>query len=303
MDQFFSRADVDAARARRRATGTRPTRTTSTPGRRRCWPRPSGRCWCSARTCGPTAPSTRRSRLAETAGVPVITNGMGRGVLPAGHPLLVTRARGEAFGQADLVVVVGTPLDFRLGYGTFGGKDGAPPAAVVHLADAPGQLAAPRRPRRRRPPATCRWSWTALLDGLAERREPARRTTAWTDAACRTPHGPRVEKDRALLDSDADPIHPARIYGELRPPAGRRRGRHRRRRRLRVVRRQVRRAEARPAAGWTPGRTAASAPAWATRSRPGWPARRSQVVLLLGDGAAGFSLMDVDTLVRHRCRS
>ena len=79
-------------------------------------------------------------RLAETAGVPVITNGMGRGVLPAGHPLLVTRARSEAFGHADLVVVVGTPLDFRLGYGTFGGKEGAP-AAVVHLADSPGQLA------------------------------------------------------------------------------------------------------------------------------------------------------------------
>ena len=26
----------------------------------------------------------------------------------------------------------------------------------------------------------------------------------------------------------------------------------------------------------------------------------AQVVLLLGDGAAGFSLMDIDTLVRHR---
>ncbi len=54
-------------------------------------------------------------RLAETAGVPVITNGMGRGILPAGHPLLVTRARSVAFGQADLVVVAGAPLDFRLG--------------------------------------------------------------------------------------------------------------------------------------------------------------------------------------------
>ena len=33
--------------------------------------------------------------------------------------------RQAAFGTADLVVVVGTPLDFRLGYGVFGGKDGA----------------------------------------------------------------------------------------------------------------------------------------------------------------------------------
>ena len=36
--------------------------------------------------------------------------------------------------------MVGTPLDFRLGYGTFGGKDGAPAAQVVHLADSPGQV-------------------------------------------------------------------------------------------------------------------------------------------------------------------
>ena len=71
----------------------------------------------------------------------VITNGMGRGILPAGHPLLVTRARSVAFGQADLVVVAGAPLDFRLGYGVFGGKDDRAAAPVVHIADSPGQLA------------------------------------------------------------------------------------------------------------------------------------------------------------------
>ena len=66
---------------------------------------------------------------------------MGRGVVPGGHRLLVTKARGLALGSADLVVVVGTPLDFRLGYGEFGGRGGAPKAAVVHVADAPDQLA------------------------------------------------------------------------------------------------------------------------------------------------------------------
>ena len=79
-------------------------------------------------------------RFVEAVGVPAITNGMGRGVIPGGHPLLVTKARGQALGGADLVVVVGTPLDFRLGYGVFGGKDGATPAQVVHIADSPGQV-------------------------------------------------------------------------------------------------------------------------------------------------------------------
>src|SRR5690606_33707719 len=80
--------------------------------------------------------------MVEALGLPAITNGMGRGVVPGGHPLLVTKARGAALNGADLVVVVGTPLDFRLGYGSFGGKDGGAPARVVHLADSPGQVSA-----------------------------------------------------------------------------------------------------------------------------------------------------------------
>ncbi len=55
--------------------------------------------------------------FAERAGVPVFTNGAGRGCLPTDHPLSFSQSRGFALGQADLVVVLGTPLDFRLGYG------------------------------------------------------------------------------------------------------------------------------------------------------------------------------------------
>src|SRR5829696_9027094 len=79
--------------------------------------------------------------LVEAAGLPTITNGMGRGVIPGGHPLLVTKARGQALNGADLVLVAGTPLDFRLGYGVFGGKDDTTSARVVHLADSAGQVA------------------------------------------------------------------------------------------------------------------------------------------------------------------
>jgi acetolactate synthase-1/2/3 large subunit len=55
--------------------------------------------------------------FAERAGVPVFMNGAGRGALPAGHPNAFAQARGMALGAADLVLVLGTPLDFRLGYG------------------------------------------------------------------------------------------------------------------------------------------------------------------------------------------
>ena len=55
--------------------------------------------------------------FAERAGVPVFMNGAGRGALPAAHPNAFAQARGMALGRADVVVVLGTPLDFRLGYG------------------------------------------------------------------------------------------------------------------------------------------------------------------------------------------
>jgi len=55
--------------------------------------------------------------FADAAGVPVFMNGAGRGSLPAEHPLAFAQARGAALAAADVVLVLGTPLDFRLGYG------------------------------------------------------------------------------------------------------------------------------------------------------------------------------------------
>jgi acetolactate synthase-1/2/3 large subunit len=55
--------------------------------------------------------------FAESAGVPVFMNGAGRGALATDHPLAFGQARGFALANADLVLVLGAPLDFRLGYG------------------------------------------------------------------------------------------------------------------------------------------------------------------------------------------
>ncbi len=57
------------------------------------------------------------ARFAERAGVPVFMNGAGRGCLPSDHPLAFSQARGFALSTADVVIVLGAPLDFRLGYG------------------------------------------------------------------------------------------------------------------------------------------------------------------------------------------
>ena len=56
-------------------------------------------------------------RFAEATQIPVFTNGMGRGQLPMSHPQFFNRSRKDALASADLVILAGTPLDFRMKYG------------------------------------------------------------------------------------------------------------------------------------------------------------------------------------------
>src|ERR1700753_249600 len=62
-------------------------------------------------------------RLAEQRQIPVLMNGMARGAVPADHPLAFSRARSKALAEADVAVVVGVPMDFRLGFGGGFGPD------------------------------------------------------------------------------------------------------------------------------------------------------------------------------------
>jgi acetolactate synthase I/II/III large subunit len=234
-------------------------------------------------------------QAAEQLGLPVIANGMGRGVLPRDAGLLVTRARSLAFGEADLVLVAGAPLDFRLGYGSFGGRDGKA-ARVVHLADTPAQLA-----RHVELAGAAAGDLSLVLGGLVEafaRHGGRPAWGAWVERL-RAAAGAAMAGDEALLGSDREPIHPARVYGELR--------------RLLAddavvigdggdfVSYAGRYVEpGRPGCWLDPGPYGCLGLGlgYAAAARLARPS--AQVVLLLGDGAAGFSLMDADTLVRHR---
>ncbi|HPJ20072.1 MAG TPA: thiamine pyrophosphate-binding protein, partial [Actinomycetota bacterium] len=149
-------------------------------------------------------------RLAQTLQVPVIPNGMGRGVIPSGHPLLVTRARSQALKNADLVVVVGTPLDFRLGYGKFGPTDA--PAEVVHVVDHPDQVS-----HHASPTASVAGDLSTTLDAITVAWESHPQHLArseWLSGLQEAVHA-AIVKDGDVLNSTVDPIHPARIYGEL----------------------------------------------------------------------------------------
>ncbi|HYZ52923.1 MAG TPA: acetolactate synthase [Streptosporangiaceae bacterium] len=233
---------------------------------------------------------------AEELRIPVIANGQGRGVLPGGHELLVTRARSVALREADLVIVAGTPLDFRLGYGQFGSGEQA--AKVVHVADSPGQIAS-HCPLA----GSAAGDLSAFFAGLAAETGPgtddraARARSAWL-ARLQDASRAAITADAALLASDARPVHPVRVYGEL----------------IKLLCDDAviigdggdfvsfagRHLEPKQPGGWLdpgPFGCLGTGLGYAIAARLARPS--AQVVLLLGDGAAGFSLMDADTLVRH----
>jgi acetolactate synthase-1/2/3 large subunit len=231
--------------------------------------------------------------LAEQLSIPVFLNGLGRGCVPADHRLAFARARSTALGQADVAFVIGVPLDFRLGFGAAF----ADSATVISIDTA----ASPRRSARAFDhtligalPATL----TALRDAVGELSLSARAAReAWV-ASLRALEDERRAGEAAELSDPRAPLHPMRIYGELAGMldrdaivigdggdfvsyAGR------------VV------DSFRPGCWVDPGPYGClgSGPGYALAAKLVFPQR--QVVLLLGDGALGFSGMELDTLARH----
>lgn len=63
--------------------------------------------------------------LTEQTHIPVFTNGGGRGTLSMTHPNCFKLSRSRALKEADAVVLIGVPIDFRLKYGEKGWNDDA----------------------------------------------------------------------------------------------------------------------------------------------------------------------------------
>jgi len=143
--------------------------------------------------------------------IPGYFNGAARGLLPPGDPHHFDRTRSKAFDKADVIVVIGTPFDFRMGYGkrisrelslvqvdldyrTVGknrdidlgivGDPGAVCAAVLQAAS--GRLKNDKRQARR-----------AWMKQLSEQEDAA------------------LEKLMPMFKSEQTPIHPYRVAYEL----------------------------------------------------------------------------------------
>jgi acetolactate synthase I/II/III large subunit len=227
-------------------------------------------------------------RLCDELSVPVFLNGLARGCVPADHPLFFSRARGTGLKGADVALVIGVPMDFRLG---FGGSFGDDTQVVVIGSAAPG------RAHPREPAAELYGGVAATLDALRSGAAGGPDRSAWTASLREVENEKRAEEQDDLTDSRS-PLHPLRVYHELGQVldrdavvigdggdfvsfAGR------------VIEIYQ------PGCWMDPGPYGClgSGPGYALAAKLAHPDR--QVCLLLGDGAFGFAGLEFDTFVRH----
>jgi acetolactate synthase-1/2/3 large subunit len=224
--------------------------------------------------------------LAEQARIPVFLNGLGRGCLPADHELFFSRVRSQALREADVALVIGVPLDFRLGFGAVFADDAD--LIVVDQAE-------PERDHPRPVAAELYGDLPGILTAL--RPASASASPAWI-TALRAAEDEKRAGEQAELNDPRAPLHPMRIYGELASVLDRNAivvgdgGDF-----VSYAGRVVDSFE--PGCWLDPGPYGClgSGPGYALAAKLAHPGR--QVVLLLGDGAFGFSGMEFDTLARH----
>ena len=148
--------------------------------------------------------------MVRALNVPAYMNGASRGLLPPGDPHYFNRTRGDAFRKADVIVVVGTPFDFRMGYGRRLSRE----AAIVHI-DLDYRTVARNRDVSlgiAGHPGTVLGAVHDAATGRTDNRAKARQP--WLDEL-RALEEAKTAKLMPLFKSDASPIHPYRVAWEL----------------------------------------------------------------------------------------
>jgi acetolactate synthase-1/2/3 large subunit len=227
--------------------------------------------------------------LAETLRIPVFLNGLARGCVPADHELFFSRARSQGLKCADVALVIGVPMDFRLAFGASFGEE----TEIVVI-----DSAEPERAHPRAVAAECYGSLAQTLEDLRSAAgAKALPSESWI-GELRSVENERREGERAEREDGRAPLHPMRLYaefgevldrdaivigdgGDFVSYAGR------------VI------DSYQPGCWLDPGPFGClgTGPGYALAAKLAHPER--QVVLLIGDGAFGFSGMEFDTLARH----
>jgi acetolactate synthase-1/2/3 large subunit len=143
--------------------------------------------------------------------IPAYMNGASRGMLPQDDPHHFDRTRSDAFKNADVILIVGTPFDFRMGYGKRISKDatlvqidqsyatvGKNRDISLGLAGDPGAILS----------AVAQAASGRIDDGARKERQK------WM-AQLRDIEATKFEKLMPMFTTDQNPIHPYRLAYEI----------------------------------------------------------------------------------------
>ena len=143
--------------------------------------------------------------FAERLGAPVYLNGAGRGCLSAEDPHFFSHTRKDALAHADVVLIAGTPLDFRLGYGAGIAED----AKIVQVDADASEIG-----RNRDVAVGIIGDSRSVLQQLAAALPAHKPRTAWL-GKLRERERAKAEQQALYERSDQVPIHHFRLAREL----------------------------------------------------------------------------------------
>jgi acetolactate synthase I/II/III large subunit len=224
--------------------------------------------------------------LATKYTIPTYLNGAARGCLPRDSRFSLNRSRRHALSRADVVLVIGTPFDFRLGYG----RRISPDAKIIQVDLDYGELC-----HNRDVEVAIHGDVRAVLGQLAA-GSPSRKSEGWLDEL-HSKEAEVLQEEAQLLRSNDTPIHPLRLAWEINDfltedtifiaDGGD----------VVTMAASIMRTH-RPGQWLDPGPlgTLGVGTPFAIAAKVAMP--QSEVLILFGDGAFGFNGFDYDTLIR-----
>ncbi len=149
--------------------------------------------------------------LVRALDIPAYFNGAARGLLPPGDPHHFDRTRREGFDGADVIVIVGTPFDFRMGYGKRLGRD----AKIVQIDMSYATVAKNRDVSLGLvgDPGVILHAVQQAASGRLNGGAQQQRRAWMKDLRAR--EAAATEKLMPLFKSDRTPIHPYRVAWEI----------------------------------------------------------------------------------------
>lgn len=234
-------------------------------------------------------------QFVEAAGIPFYTTPQGRGVVPDDHPCSFMTMRSSAFRDADLIVVLGTRMNYIIGHASpprFG-----PNAKIARIDISPEEISSAARYVDIPIVGDCKMVLNQLLDGI-KGKVTTDSFKAWRQKLAEGEQAKRASAGANKYAEDGD-IHPVRMLEEVKNFA-------KRDAILCVDGQETLNYGRQTMPTFSPGHRLNSGPfgtmgvglPFGLGAKVACPDK--QVIVVHGDGSLGMNAMEIDTAVRHK---